>query len=79
MQRYLDRRMETVMPVTDTELKQELEQTLKIYESDNCSAWDMRPNGKYRKRRPRKNQKRSAAQQEFIELFSKQSKNKSKP
>ena len=79
MQRNLDRRMETVMPVTDTELKQELEQTLKIYESDNCSAWDMRPNGKYRKRRPRKNQKRSAAQQEFIELFSKQSKNKSKP
>ena len=78
MTRNLDRRMETVMPVTDSELKQELEQTLQVYEKDNSSAWDMRPDGKYRKRRPRKNQERRAAQQEFIELFGKQSKNKGK-
>jgi polyphosphate kinase len=76
MQRNLDRRMETVMPVTDSQLKQELEQTLQIYENDNCSAWDMQPDGKYVKRRPRKREKRSAAQQVFIELIGKQSKNK---
>jgi polyphosphate kinase len=78
MQRNLDRRMETVMPVTDSQLKQELEQTLQIYENDNCSAWDMQPDGKYVKRRPRKREKRSAAQQVFIELIGKQSKNKGK-
>jgi polyphosphate kinase len=76
MTRNLNRRMETIMPVTDAQLKQELEQTLQVYENDNCSAWDMRPNGKYIKRRPRKNQKRSAAQEEFIELIGKQAKNK---
>jgi polyphosphate kinase len=76
MQRNLDRRMETIMPVVDSQLKQELEQTLQVYENDNCSAWDMRPDGKYVKRRPRKNQKRNAAQQVFIELIGKQSKNK---
>ena len=78
MTRNLNRRMETIMPVTDSQLKQELEQTVQVYENDNCSAWDMRPNGKYIKRRPRKNQKRSAAQEELIELIGKQAKNKGK-
>jgi hypothetical protein len=36
----------------------------------------MQPDGKYVKRRPRKREKRSAAQQVFIELIGKQSKNK---
>ena len=78
MTRNLNRRMETIMPVTDSQLKQELEQTLQVYENDNCSAWDMRSNGKYIKRRPRKNQKRNAAQEELIELIGKQAKNKGK-
>jgi polyphosphate kinase len=47
---------------------------LQIYENDNCSAWDMRPDGRYIRRRPRKGQKRRAAQEEFIELFGRQSK-----
>jgi polyphosphate kinase len=78
MRRNLNRRMETIMPVTDSQLKQELEQTFQVYENDNCSAWDMRPDGKYVKRRPRKSQKRRAAQEVFIELIGKQSKNKGK-
>ena len=76
MQRNLNRRMETIAPVTDSQLKQELEQTMQVYENDNCSAWDMQPDGKYVKRRPRKSQKRCAAQDVFIELIGKQSKNK---
>jgi polyphosphate kinase len=76
MQRNLNRRMETVVPVTDSQLKQELEHTLQIYENDNCSAWDMQSDGKYVKRRPDKGQKRRAAQEMFIELTGKQSKNK---
>jgi polyphosphate kinase len=78
MQRNLNRRMETVIPVSDSQLKQELEQTLQVYENDNCSAWDMKPDGKYVKRRPRKSQKRRAAQEVFIELIGKQSKHKGK-
>ena len=74
MRRNLDRRVETIMPVTDPTLKQELEQTLQIYDNDNCSAWDMRPDGRYIRRRPRKGQNRRAAQDVFIELFGRQSK-----
>ena len=78
MQRNLDRRMETILHVTDSQLKQELEQTLQVYENDNCSAWDMKPNGRYKQRRPRKGQNRRAAQDVFIKLIDKQSKNKGK-
>jgi polyphosphate kinase len=73
MRRNLDRRVETIMPVTDPTLKQELEQTLNIYENDNCSSWDMRPDGRYVRRRPRKGEKRRAAQEVFIEFYSRQS------
>ena len=71
MQRNLDRRVETIVPVTDPELKLELEQTLQVYENDNCSAWDMQPDDSYVKRRPRKNQKPHAAQEIFIGLIGK--------
>ena len=73
MRRNLDRRMETIIPVTDPELKQELEQTLQVYENDNCSAWDMQPDGKYVQRRPRQGEERRAAQEVFIEVISRQS------
>ena len=76
MRRNLDRRMETIMPVTDPKLKQELEQTLQVYENDNCSAWDMQPDGKYVQRRPRQGEERRAAQEVFIEVISRQSQNK---
>ncbi len=73
MRRNLDRRMETMIPVTDPQLKQELEQSLNVYENDNCSTWDMQPDGKYVRRRPRKGEKRRATQDVFIDLIGKQS------
>jgi polyphosphate kinase len=73
MRRNLDRRMETMMPVNDPQLKQELEKTLQVYENDNCSAWDMQPDGSYRQRRPRKGEQRRAAQEVFIDLIGRQS------
>jgi len=72
MRRNLDRRMETIMPVTDLKLKQELEQTLQVYENDNCSAWDMQPDSKYVQRRPRQGEERRAAQEVFIDLIGRQ-------
>lgn len=73
MRRNLDRRMETIMPVTDPKLKLELEQTMQVYENDNCSAWDMQPDGKYVQRRPHQGEERRAAQEVFIEVISRQS------
>jgi len=73
MRRNLDRRMETMIPVTDLQLKQELEQSLDVYENDNCSAWDMQPDGKYVLRRPSKGEKPRCAQDVFIDLIGRQS------
>ncbi|NNL74795.1 MAG: polyphosphate kinase 1 [Desulfobacterales bacterium] len=78
MRRNLDRRMETIIPVTDPQLKLELEETLQVYENDNCSAWDMMPDGSYQRRRPRKGEKRLAAQDVFIEAISRSSQDDSK-
>jgi len=69
MRRNLDRRMETMIPVTDPQLKKELEEALQVYENDNCSAWDMQPNGKYVRRRPGKGEQGRAAQDVFIDLI----------
>ncbi len=67
MQRNLDRRMESVTPVFDPNLREELEQTLKIYEADNSTSWDMLPDGRYRRRKPKKGQNPRPAQEMFID------------
>ena len=74
MQRNLDRRVETVVPVTDSTLKQELEQTLKIYDNDNCSTWDMEADGQYVKRSLRKGEECRGAQEVFIKRIGKKRK-----
>jgi polyphosphate kinase len=66
MQRNLDRRMESVTPVNDPALKEELEQTLRIYESDNSTAWDMLSDGRFRRRRPKKGEQPRPAQETLI-------------
>jgi polyphosphate kinase len=68
MTRNLSRRMEAVTPVCDPVIKAELESILRVYEQDNCSAWDMQPDGRYVRRRPAAGEGRRGAQQVFIEL-----------
>ena len=67
MTRNLSRRMETVAPVCDPAIKAELETILRTYEQDNCSAWDMQPDGKYVRRHPAAGEAPRGAQQVFIE------------
>jgi polyphosphate kinase len=69
MRRNLNRRMETVMPVADPQLIQQLEETMQIYDEDNYSAWDMMPDGSYKRRRPKENEERRAAQEVLIKRF----------
>ena len=68
MQRNLDRRIESIVPVKDPTVQGELEAILRVYEEDNASAWDMQPDGTYRRREPRPGEPRRAAQEVFIEL-----------
>ena len=59
--------MEVVAPVCDPVIKEELDTILRIYEEDNCSAWDMQPDGEYLRRRPAAGEARRSAQEVFIE------------
>ncbi len=67
MSRNLSRRMEAVAPVCDPLLKAELDEILRVYEADNCSAWDMQPDGSYVRRRPAEGEPCRGAQQVFID------------
>ncbi len=67
MTRNLSRRVEAVAPIDDPAIRAELETILRTYEQDNCSAWDMQPDGEYVRRRPAAGEARRGAQQRFIE------------
>ena len=71
MRRNLDRRMESIMPVTDPKIKQELEEILLVLENDNCSAWDMQHDGNYVLRQPKEGEEYRCAQKLFIDLAGK--------
>ncbi len=70
MERNLDHRVETIMPVTDPAICAELERILSIYEHDNCTAWDMQPDGAYLRRRHTDAEECLAAQETFIRIAS---------
>ena len=59
-------RMEAVAPVCDPVIQAELETILRTYEEDNCSAWDMQPDGGYLLRHPAAGESRRGAQEVFI-------------
>lgn len=67
MTRNLSRRMEAVAPVCDPVIKAELDTILRTYDEDNCSAWDMQPDGEYLRRHPAAGEARRCAQQVFID------------
>ena len=56
-----------VAPVCDPVIRAELETILRTYEEDNCSAWDMQPDGEYVRRHPAAGEAQRRAQQVFIE------------
>ncbi|HSR49504.1 MAG TPA: hypothetical protein VLV83_01675 [Acidobacteriota bacterium] len=66
MERNLNKRVETITPVFDEKIQEELTEILDVYERDNASAWDCQPDGTYTPRRPAQGEDRRAAQEVFI-------------
>jgi len=65
MKRNLDRRMETIVPVSSPGIKAELEEILSVYERDNTFSWDMLPDGRYVRRKPAADEEPLTAQKHF--------------
>ena len=68
MRRNVEKRMETIVPVIDPSICGELQRILSVYENDNCTAWDMQPDGTYQRRRHGDEEECRAAQETFIRL-----------
>ena len=73
MKRNLDRRVETMAPVTDPSLRDEIDAILEVLENDNHTAWDLQSDGSYVRRESKDGEPTRAAQQEFIRLAEKSS------
>ena len=61
MDRNFFRRIEVCFPVLDKKLKKRvIDEGLKTYLHDNCEAWDMDNTGHYRRKHPRRAEKKCA-------------------
>jgi polyphosphate kinase len=68
MYRNLLFRVEAVVPIEDRALRQRLWEILQVMLNDNCSAWEMQPDGSYRQRRPIDDQAPTPTQQVLMHL-----------
>jgi len=69
MRRNLNNRVETILPILDPGLQGQLDRILDVYVTDNCSVWDCRGDGTYRRRVPDDGEERRAAQELFVEAL----------
>ena len=65
MRRNLDRRVEAVTPIEDSDLKKELEKLLDFYLDKNSGAWEMQNTGEFLQRKSKK--EGSSVQEKLIE------------
>lgn len=67
MSRNLDYRVEAIVPVEDPALREELRQILEIQLADNVKAWELSPDGSWRKRRPEPGEAERGSQRVLME------------
>jgi polyphosphate kinase len=67
MPRNLDRRVEAVVPVSDPKTRAQLKEILDISLQDNRQAWDLRADGSYQQRRPKRGGTVYCSQTMFME------------
>lgn len=68
MPRNLDRRVEAITIVEDTEIAKDLQEILGVMLADNRGAWDLQPDGRYIQRRPPANAGQSSSQKIFMDM-----------
>ena len=77
MKRNLDRRVEAITQVRDTDICKELDVILDAHDRDNASAWDMQPDGRYVRRQPGDGEEIIKVQEEFMRRTQNQSERES--
>jgi len=67
MRRNLDRRVEAITPIEDSEIIKDLQEILAIMMADNRQAWELQPDGRYIQRQP-EDAKEQCAQKILMEM-----------
>ena len=62
MPRNLDNRVEVVAPVEDSQAQQQLSRAFETLFADNVNAWDLQPDGRWRRAQPAKGERVRGAQ-----------------
>ncbi len=68
MPRNLDRRVEAIVPILDTDIAKDLQEVLGIMLADNRQAWELQPDGSYVQRRPGQDCPESNSQQVLMAM-----------
>jgi polyphosphate kinase len=66
MPRNLDHRIEALAPIEAPALRDELSAIFEALLADNVQAWELHPNGSWKRRRPAKGERKRAAQVVFM-------------
>ena len=68
MTRNLDRRVEAIVSIEDSEIVKDLQEILGVMLADNRQAWDLQPDGQYIQRHPAEGTKEQCAQKILMEM-----------
>ncbi|MBR8838752.1 MAG: polyphosphate kinase 1 [Stigonema ocellatum SAG 48.90 = DSM 106950] len=68
MPRNLDRRVEVITPVQDSEIAKDLQEILGIMLADNRQTWELQPDGSYIQRRPCDECPEASSQKDFMSM-----------
>jgi polyphosphate kinase len=66
MPRNLDHRVEILAPVSDGRLQAELDRVFETLLADNSTAWELRPDGEWRRTKPKKGERGRASQETLM-------------
>jgi polyphosphate kinase len=66
MPRNLEHRIEVVMPIEDTHVRNEIELIMKTVLADNSQAWELRADGTWQRVTPKKSERRRPTQVVFM-------------
>ena len=68
MPRNLDRRVEVITPILDSDIAKDIQEILGIMLADNRQAWELQPDGSYIQRQPRKDSTEAPSQKALMQI-----------
>ncbi|MEB3217353.1 MAG: polyphosphate kinase 1 [Nostocales cyanobacterium 94392] len=75
MPRNLDRRVEVITPIQDTDITKDIQEILGIMLADNRQAWELQSDGSYIQRKPSGDSTESASQKTLMQIAANKSTN----